>query len=471
MLFDTFEYWIFFAATLLVISTVRPGVAKWILVLASYTFYASWDTRFVLLLGASTLANWWFGLRIELSGQRLARKRVLITAVVFNLLVLGIFKYFNFFTETLASLLQLAPHSMALRIVLPVGISFFTFEGIAYAVDVYRRDLPARRSILDFALFISFFPHLIAGPIIRPVNFFPQVGRTLLLTTEAARWGVQEIVKGLLKKVALSNFFAPIADAYFHGTSWGDAPVPAWIGVLAFSMQIYFDFSGYTDIARGCARLLGFQFPPNFERPYLSADISDFWRRWHISLSSWLRDYLYFPLGGNRRGELRTCENLLIVMGLGGLWHGASWNFAAWGLYHGALLVGHRQWRKLVAAAGLSKLVDHHLLQPFWIACTFVLVTLGWIPFRSPDFRATIQTLQALFAWPDFALVQQHPQILAIPLLSLAFCLIDRGRRVQRWLVEQASFTTAVTAGTCALIAFELFGQLDAKIPFVYFQF
>ncbi len=236
------------------------------LVVASYVFYAFWDWRFMFLLGASTLANWAFGLWID-RGEGNRRKHALTVAIVFNLVTLGFFKYFNFFADTFAALLHLDPHALTLRIVLPVGISFFTFEGIAYAVDVYRRDLAARRSALDFALFISFFPHLIAGPIIRPVNFFPQTGSALLLDSSDARWGLREILKGLFKKMALSNFFAPLADAYFHNMPFEGLDVPALIGVFAFSMQIYFDFSGYTDIARGCARLLGYRFPVNFNGP------------------------------------------------------------------------------------------------------------------------------------------------------------------------------------------------------------
>ena len=470
MLFDTLQYWLFFAVVLLLLSALRPTAGKWLLVVASYVFYACWDVRFVALLGASTLANWLFGLWIDDSEDK-SRKRALICAIAFNLVTLGFFKYFNFFADTLAALLHLDPHGMTLRIVLPVGISFFTFEGIAYAVDVYRRDLPARRNALDFALFISFFPHLIAGPIIRPMNFFPQVGLPLSLSDEDARWGLREILKGLFKKIALSNFYAPIADASFHGGLWNGAAVPAWIGVLAFSMQIYFDFSGYTDIARGCARLLGYRFPSNFERPYLSADISDFWRRWHISLSSWLRDYLYVPLGGNRKGELRTSTNLLIVMGLGGLWHGASWNFAVWGLYHGSLLVGHRYWRKAVVGSGWAGTADHPVLRPFWIALTFFLVTLGWIPFRAPDFATTWTTLHALAVIPDLQLVYAYPAIVAIPLLTLLFCGFDYQRRFQDWLATRANFATAVAAAVVAVIALQLFGEIDAKIPFVYFQF
>jgi D-alanyl-lipoteichoic acid acyltransferase DltB (MBOAT superfamily) len=470
MLFDTFQYWYFFGAVLLLLGALRPAAGKWLLVVASYVFYAFWDVRFLALLGLSTLANWGFGLWID-RDEDTARKRALTCAIVFNLGVLGFFKYFNFFTDTFASLLHLDPHALALRIVLPVGISFFTFEGIAYAVDVYRRHQRAQRSLLDFALFVAFFPHLIAGPIIRPVHFFPQIGKQLALSDEDARWGVREILKGLFKKIALSNFYTPIADAYFGHAQWNGMDVPAWIGVLAFSMQIYFDFSGYTDIARGCARLLGYRFPSNFERPYLSADIAEFWRRWHISLSSWLRDYLYIPLGGNRRGEVRTNLNFLIVMGLGGLWHGASWNFAVWGLYHGVLLVLHRQWRRAIERAGLTTRIDSTALRPLWIALTFVLVTLGWIPFRAPDFAATWATLQAVFAAPDLRLAAEQPAIVGVPLACLAFCLFDRERRWQDWLTQRAGFAVATCTGVVAILALEIFGNVDAQIPFVYFQF
>lgn len=470
MLFDTLAYWVFFAVVTGATASLRPAAATYLLVAASYAFYACWDARFLLLLGGSTVANWLFGLWIDRSEGH-ARRRATAAAVAVNLGTLAAFKYANLIADSLASVFAFAPRHLDLGIVLPVGISFFTFEGIAYAVDVHRRDLPARRSLLDFALFISFFPHLVSGPIIRPVDFFPQIGKPLCLSREDARWGLREIIKGLFKKLVISNFFAPIADAYFQAAPWQGAPVAAWAGVLAFSFQIYFDFSGYTDIARGCARLLGFRFPPNFERPYLSRDISEFWRCWHISLSKWLRDYLYVPLGGNRRGEVRTYLNLLIVMGLGGLWHGASWNFGLWGLYHGGLLIAHRFWRKGVARAGLTAIVDHQVLQPVWTVCTFACVTIGWIPFRAPDLATTWRTLGALLTVPDPGWLATHPAILVGPLLTVAFCALDRRRRLQDWAVERASFPVAVALGVVACLAIELLGQADRAIPFVYFKF
>lgn len=470
MLFDTLAYWVFFALVLLATASLSPSRATGLLVAASYLFYAAWEPWFVLLLAGSTVANWSFGLWIDRS-EDAARRRATAITVTANLATLAVFKYANLIADALASGVAFAPRHLELGILLPVGISFFTFEGIAYAVDVYRRDLPARRSLAEFALFIAFFPHLVSGPIIRPVDFFPQIGRPLCLDDADARWGLREILKGLFKKLVLSNFFAPIADACFQATSWHGAPVPVWGGVLAFSFQIYFDFSGYTDVARGCARLLGFRFPPNFERPYLSRDIAEFWRCWHISLSKWLRDYLYIPLGGNRRGEARTYVNLLIVMGLGGLWHGASWNFGLWGLYHGGLLIAHRFWRKGVVRAGLTEAVDHPALQPFWILCTFACVTIGWIPFRAPDMATTWRTVTALFTAPDATWLAEHPTFLLAPLLSMGFCAVDRERRVQDWAVERGGFAAVVALGVVVCLAIELLGQVDRAVPFVYFKF
>ena len=283
----------------------------------------------------------------------------------------------------------------------------------------------------------------------------------------------EEILSGdaQIKKTLIADYLAENLVNRVFDTPNLYSGAQALIAVYAYSLQLYFDFSGYTDIARGCARLLGFKFPSNFERPYLSADIGEFWRRWHISLSSWLRDYLYIPLGGNRRGEMRTCINLMIVMGLGGLWHGASWNFAVWGIFHGTLLIVHRYWRRFVTAAGLAQKVDAPMLRPLWVALTFVLVTIGWVPFRAPDFASTWNTLRALASVPDMRLVWAHPAIVAIPLAALAFCLLDRERRWQNWLTQRAGFATAVGATAAALIALEIFGQVEAQIPFVYFQF
>ncbi len=470
MMFDTLAFWAFFVGALVLLAALRDRPAKVALVLLSYVFYGFWDWRFCFLLALSTAVNFAFGAWID-SRDGVGRKRMVALAVAFNLAVLGFFKYANFFIDSFAGVFGLDPAGLALNVILPVGISFFTFEGIAYAVDVYRRQLRAVRDPVDFSLFISFFPHLIAGPIIRPQDFFPQLAYRAPLTSEDSRWGLREILKGLIKKVAFANYFAPIATAYFGSTQYEGAAVPAWAGVFAFSLQIYFDFSGYTDIARGCARLLGYRFPPNFERPYLSSNVTEFWRCWHISLSFWLRDYLYISLGGNRVGVPRVYLNILIVMGLGGLWHGASWNFALWGIYHGLLLIGHRVWRNAVDRSGASRLVDSPILTPLWVGVTFVIVTLGWVPFRAPTFEATLATLDALASMPPLAFAHAHPGLWIIPVGTLAFCLLDRDRRLQDWLVARARFPVAVAAGVAALFFLELFARIEAQVPFVYFQF
>jgi D-alanyl-lipoteichoic acid acyltransferase DltB (MBOAT superfamily) len=470
MMFDTFQYWVFFAIALVAYWSLRDRPARWLLVASSYVFYGFWDWRFVALLVGSTLANYWLGRTIE-AAEGPARKRWMVGAVVFNLTLLGFFKYCNFFIGTFAGLFGIDPQGLLLNIVLPVGISFFTFEGIAYAADIYRRELPAVKKPVDFAVFMSFFPHLIAGPIIRPHDFFPQLDARAEPRGEDRRWGLREILKGLIKKVAIADFFALIADAGFNGTQYQEMTVPAYAAVFAFSMQIYFDFSGYTDIARGCARLFGYRFPPNFARPYLAADIADFWRRWHISLSTWLRDYLYIPLGGNRYGEARTYLNLMIVMFLGGLWHGASWNYALWGVMHGGMLAVHRLWRGVVTRRGWKPVVDHASLRPFWIALTFVLATLAWVPFRASSFASTAQIFSALAQAPDLAFLAAHPAMWVVPLLCLGFCLVDREQRVQDWLVARAANAQFVALGVAGLLVLELFAQIDTKVPFVYFQF
>ncbi|WP_159015514.1 MBOAT family O-acyltransferase [Cognatiluteimonas profundi] len=470
MMFDSFGYWVFFASCLVLYWMLRDRPAKVLLVVASYIFYGFWDARFVLLLLGSTAANYAFGRLID-SADGSLRKRWVTLAVAFNLALLGFFKYCDFFIGSFAALFGIAPDGLLLHVILPVGISFFTFEGIAYSVDIYRRQLRAVRSPLDFAVFISFFPHLIAGPIIRPHDFFPQLLHRAEPVDEDRRWGLREILKGLVKKVALADFFALIANAYFNGTPFDGAHVPASAGVFAFAMQIYFDFSGYTDIARGCARLLGYRFPVNFARPYLSADIADFWRRWHVSLSTWLRDYLYFPLGGNRHGSARTYANLMIVMGLGGLWHGASWNFLLWGLYQGLLLCVHRAWRTLVTRAGLTGVVDHRSLLPFWTTLTFLAVTVGWVPFRAADFASTARTLRALAGPFDWSFWAAHRALYLVPLACLGFCIVDRRQRLQDWLVERASNVSVATTAVACLVALELFAPLGSGIPFLYFKF
>jgi alginate O-acetyltransferase complex protein AlgI len=458
MLFDTWTYWVFLLFVLLAAQWLRDRTRLLLLLVASYVFYAAWDPRFVLLLVASSLLNQGLGLAIH-HASAAARRRWLTLAVAANLGILGFFKYYDFFIAEFAQLFSLDPSGVVLNVVLPVGVSFFTFEGIAYCVDVYRRDLEATRDWLAFALFMAFFPHLVAGPIIRPRDFLPQLHAPAAVDETALRWSLAQIIKGLIKKMVIADALAPIADAAFAATPAAGAP-PAWAGVLAFSLQIYCDFAGYTDIARGSARLLGFEFPSNFERPYLARNIALFWRQWHISLSTWLRDYLYIALGGNRLGEARTLRNLLLVMALGGLWHGASWNFLIWGLLHGGMLIGQR------VTAGMRPL-------PAWIAVplTFLWVSLAWIPFRAPDATTALRVLTDLPLGFTVEAFRAWRGVLWVALGLGLFCFADRGRRVQVWLIERARPWQAGAAAGVSLWLLALFARTDANVPFIYFQF
>ena len=470
MLFNSIEFWVFFSVVTLATYGVPARWSRAVLVIASFAFYGMWNPMLMLLLGGCVVLNYITGIAIERSEG--GRARLLVTlAVAANLGVLGLFKYYGFVVGALTNLLQLPENAFSLRIVLPVAISFYTFEAISYNVDVYRRDLKARNNLVDFALFISFFPHLVAGPIIRPGHFFPQLQGRPIPSGKEISWGLVQIVKGLIKKAVFADNFAVIANAYFKGEVGHGGMVAAWVATLAFSVQIYFDFSGYTDIARGCTRLLGYEFPPNFERPYLAPNITEFWRRWHISLSTWLRDYLYIPLGGNRRGLARTYVNLLLTMGLGGLWHGASWNFIVWGLYHGVLLALHRAWHQWRGRPPRSR---GPMGEAFSVALTFILVTIGWVTFRAPDFATTWQVLGDLFNGSIHAATNIPTEFSVLLVTTVIWLAIDRDRRFQTWLsCGRGMLGTLKVSGALALalLVLELFSRSDASVPFIYFQF
>jgi len=464
MMFDTPVYWLFFLGITAAVLASPNRIGRLLLVVASFTFYGFWDIRFVALLAASTLANYLLGLAVETSNGR-HKKAWLAFGISLNLITLGFFKYYNFFAGSLAALLHVQPDHWTLAIVLPVGVSFFTFEGIAYLVDIYRGDLKARRNPIDFALFISFFPHLVAGPIIRPEFFFPQVDAGWKLTSKDIRWSFMQIIKGLLKKVVLADSVATVADSYFN-----NGQVSAAFGVTAFTLQIYFDFSGYTDIARGCAQLLGYRFPSNFERPYLSANIAEFWRRWHISLSTWLRDYLYIPLGGSRASQFVRYRNYLIVMGLGGLWHGASWNFLFWGLYHGTLLLIHRIYLDH-APKQIIAIFATRIGTALATTTTLMLVMIGWIPFRAANLESTLTTLNSLLSSTGWQIANTPPALVASVAIFIAVHTVDRKRQLQNWLVEHSSYSMFVAVSGILLWCISIFAHRGLSVPFIYFQF
>ncbi|MBD9444202.1 MBOAT family protein [Rhizobium sp. RHZ01] len=342
------------------------------ILLGSYVFYAWWRMDFLLLLFGTTVWVYTFAILVERNlGSRHA-KLFLTIGIAGCLAVLGIFKYLNFFIDSFAELMGTDAHGLGVhwRLILPIGISFYIFQSISYLVDVYRRDTPATRNFIDLAAYKALFPQLIAGPILRFRDLAGQF-QSRQHTLEKFTDGTSLFVIGLAKKVLLADPIAPISNTVFASSH--PTMAEAWLGAIAYAMQLYFDFSGYSDMAIGLGLMIGFQFRPNFDNPYISRSITEFWRRWHISLSSWLRDYLYIPLGGSRLGPTRTYVNLVLVMLLGGLWHGANWTFVLWGGWHGG-------WLALERATGWNRIADTR-----WIALpgTLLVVLLGWVMFRA----------------------------------------------------------------------------------------
>jgi alginate O-acetyltransferase complex protein AlgI len=378
--------------------------ALW-LACASLFFYGWWNPRFVLLLLGSVVFNYGTGYLIGRS-PRTSRSKLLLTAgVAVDLVVLCVFKYANFFVDTAEGLTGGSiPH---LDIVLPLGISFFTFTQIAFLVDVHR-GLASEYNFIHYLLFVTYFPHLIAGPVLHHKQMMPQFGEraTYSISADNVAIGMTIFTIGLAKKVLLADNFADYASPVFDAARDGLHPklFTAWVGALAYTLQLYFDFSGYSDMAIGLSRLFGVSLPLNFASPYKAHNIIEFWRRWHMSLSQFLRDYLYFPLGGNRRGKLRRYVNLLVTMLLGGLWHGASWTFAAWGGLHGVYLVVNHAWHGLRARLGMRPEPASRTGRIAGIAITFFAVVVAWVLFRASNFESARSMLAGMFGFNGISL-------------------------------------------------------------------
>lgn len=460
LLFNSYLFTLaFLPATLAIFFALRhQGHRLAFLVLASYVFYgwAAWWFP-ALMVGATTI-SFVGALLIERRTER--RGWLLAMAVAGLLLLLGYFKYAEFTAHYGSRFLSLITASglpsiedFARGIVLPIGISFFTFEAISYVVDVYRGTIRAERNPLRYALFISFFPHLIAGPIVRYEKLQPQLRKFYRFDVDLFRAGLTLFSLGLAKKVLLADSIARHIDIPFQQPAQLNAAT-AWSAMVGYSFQIYFDFSGYTDMALGLAQMFGIQLPWNFNRPYRASSPTDFWRRWHVTLSTWLRDYLYIPLGGNRRGELRRDANLLATMGLGGLWHGASLNFVLWGLYHGVLLSGTHHARSF----GLR------LWRPLAIATTFILVTLGWVLFRFPDHNAAVDVFSALFGLNGIG----HPMMRLLPLLVLSGGLMWGLPEEWSWDLRAWGVPRLALVGVIAGAAFI---EMNETTQFLYFRF
>ncbi len=466
MLFNSWQ----FAVFMLVVGPAYVLLQRWLrlqnllLVVASYYFYGSWDYRFLLLLMATTCMDFFIMQRLwAAEGQQ--RKRWLLLSVGVNLSILGFFKYYGFFVESMVALLgsmNVRVSPPMLHIVLPVGISFYTFQAISYTVEVYKGRLEPCRNLIDFAAFTSFFPQLVAGPIERATHLLPQICAPRQLSWAQVDQGLALVVQGLVKKIVVADNLAQIANPIFNDPT-KQAPADLLCGALAFTFQIYGDFSGYTDIARGVARGLGFDLSLNFKIPYASRNPSEFWQRWHVSLSSWLRDYLYIPLGGNRGSEAKTSRNLVLTMLLGGLWHGAAWHFVAWGAYHGALLVLYRRLSPYLGWVPRSVAIVGG-----W-ALMFCFTVEGWILFRADTFaNAWYMTSHLGFAGSD-----QTAKLFADLLFFTApILLLDAYLWLKNDLLGLVRLPVVVrevvyVGAVCLMILF----AVRTPTEFIYFQF
>jgi D-alanyl-lipoteichoic acid acyltransferase DltB (MBOAT superfamily) len=472
--FNTLAYAVFlalvFVVTWLLAERGRARARLLVLLGASYFFYAQWDPRFLALIFATSTADWLLGNAIGHAPNERRRKRLLVITVIMNLGVLGLFKYFDFGVAQMSALLGslgFHPPEIALRLTLPIGISFFTFESMSYVIDVYRRELPPHPSYLEYLAFVAFFPHLVAGPIVRPRDLLPQLAEAPRFDSGLASRALLLIGLGLFKKLAIGDYLAlNLVDRVF------DAPLQysaleCYTALVAYAVQIYCDFSGYTDIAIGSAALLGVRFPKNFDSPYKARNIADFWRRWHISLSSWLRDYLYIPLGGNRRGHARTYLNLLITMLLGGLWHGANLTFVVWGALHGLLLAGTRAFQELLGKrisrpSAFSEVVS--------VLLTFHAVCFCWLFFRAPSLSDAWTFLGRLATLSTFH-PNLDPRLLGVLAVGLVSHYVPEGW-YQRVLATFSSLPAYAQAAVLLVLALSVreMATLEA-VPFVYFQF
>ncbi|MFK5956663.1 MAG: MBOAT family protein [Planctomycetota bacterium] len=468
MLFTEFRFLAFFALVFVVHWCLRGVKARkaWLL-LTSYAFYAAWDWRFLGLIVGSTLVDYVAGMRIHDASNDRSRKWWLRLSLFVNLGILGFFKYCDFFLSSAAGLLTslgFEPHIGTLQIILPVGVSFYTFQTMSYSLDIYYRRLQPTRSLLDLSLFVGFFPQLVAGPIVRASDFLPQLKTPRRIARIAFKPALFLFLSGFIKKAVISDNLAPMVDAYFSDPgNW--AVGAAWIAVPAYAVQIYCDFSGYSDMAIACAAMLGYQLCLNFNAPYLAVDIQDFWRRWHISLSTWLRDYLYIPLGGSRGSSFATYRNLMITMLLGGLWHGASWNFVLWGGLHGIALAFHRLWHR-----GLGgRLPDSALRRILSTVFTFWFVCICWILFRAPDFESAWTSLQAFVLFQSTGTESLDTDwVYLFAVLLVAHEVAQRLRKVDV-LQHTPSWLFAFVYGVLFALTFA-FSRVDHP-PFIYFQF
>ncbi|MCB0207884.1 MAG: MBOAT family protein [Anaerolineae bacterium] len=469
MLFNSPEYFVFLAIVLLLYYSFKQRFQNYMLLVASYIFYGLWDYRFLSLIFISTAVDY-FVARLMQQANPHKKRILLLISMCTNLGILGFFKYFNFFIDNAERLLTtfgFQANIPVLYIVLPVGISFYTFQTMAYTIDVYRGKMNPVTDIVDFALYVCYFPQLVAGPIERAQNLIPALQSKRVVTTDMFVSGFTLILIGLFRKVVIADALGPQIDPIFASPDNYSSP-EVMKAIYLFALQIYCDFAGYTDIARGSSRLLGIELMRNFEQPYFSANITEFWRRWHISLSTWLRDYLYVPLGGNRSGLFYTYRNLMITMLLGGLWHGAAWSFVVWGGLHGLYLIGHRLLTQNQKFTEKSP-TDWDWQRVVGVVVTFHLVLLTWVFFRAPGFRASINFLEQIFSFQHMETWTTVLPAVIIPWALILFIDIPQfvtGRHVVLLRWPQLVRNVAV-----AIMLFLILLGVGNRAPFIYFQF
>ncbi|MEY9934315.1 alginate O-acetyltransferase complex protein AlgI [Catenulispora sp. GP43] len=460
------QFAIFFAIVLPLSWGLMPRQRLWrpFILAASYYFYAAADWHYVLLLAGSTVVNQLAATIIARRSETKTRDAALITAVTLDLGALGVFKYLDFFSASVNSSLGLSLG--LLHWVLPVGVSFYTFQAISYVVDVHRgRTAPAKP--LDYAIYASFFPHLVAGPIVRASEFIPQLAgpRDPDRVPAARAFGL--IAGGLVKKMVVADMIGTKLVEPVFGTPQAHNGTETLMAVYGYAVQIYCDFSAYTDMAIGLALLLGFRFPDNFDRPYTARSLQDFWRRWHMTLSRWLRDYLYIPLGGNRGGSLKTYRNLMLTMLLGGLWHGAAWTFVIWGGIHGVGLAAERVWTSLAIPVRIPQPVKTAVAR----VVTFHVVCLAWVFFRAPDLNTAFAVLGRLFAGgPNTGIVTPTIVLLIVTALAVQWLPRGTGARLQKAFVTLPVYAQGISLGALLLVVAAVSGG-QGVAPFIYFRF
>jgi alginate O-acetyltransferase complex protein AlgI len=464
VLFPTITFAVFFTVVMAGHWLLMRRNVGWrvFMLAASYVFYGWWDYRFLLLLVASTVLDFVVARALARSEEDGRRRLLLTVSIVGNLALLGFFKYYDFFLTQLvngAASFGVDLPVRPLNVILPVGISFFVFKTLSYTIDVYRRELEPTNSLLEYALFVGFWPELVAGPIVRGSVFLPQLHSEDRRPIEPARaYGL--ILGGLFKKMVIADLVATqLVDPVFRNPE-GHSALETLVGVYGYAVQIFCDFSGYSDIATGCALLLGFRFPRNFDRPYAATSLQDFWRRWHITLSTWLRDYLYIGLGGNRGGRVRTSVNLLLTMLLGGLWHGAGWTFLVWGALHGGGLAVERAWRERQAARGRAPRTG-----PLWTVArtvaTFHFVCLGWVFFRATDVERAVDMLGRIAsgAWGEAGTITTGALIALVAGMAIQYV----PRTVLPRLTQAYASFPAVLQGATAALAIMAIDTMGAQ--------